>query len=66
MPDYIDRLMQISKDVGEVKEMVCLEMCSRAAQIDEEERNMYLQGLRKLYDLHDNVTEGLEQLLPCG
>lgn len=67
-PEYIDILIKIGEDVANAKGLICSEVCASRGQegYTNDDRTMYLEGIKKLDEAHSKITEALEQLLPCA
>lgn len=67
-PEYIDILVKIGEDAASAKRLICSELCASRGKegFTEDDRTMYLEGMKKIDEVHGKITEALEQLLPCA
>lgn len=68
-PEYINILTKVGEDVAIARRLICEEACAEGQGQDgyrETDRTMYLEGMKKLDEVHGKITEALEHLLPCG
>ena len=66
-PEYIDILIKVGQDVAKAKGLICSEVCASRGEEGhtDDDRTMYLEGMKKLDEAQSKITEALEQLLPC-